>query len=189
MNLLEDYFPTLFQFSMSYHIKYEIICYLLASQMTQNDLSSKSKETCTRYLFLVKKFTYEQNQNWMSIGDFLFLPSQLCDTHLESSLLPKRKTLFVKNSKELNLSYFFSNFSNRFLNPNYSIQFVLETSRNKLKKYSVSKIVLTLHCTVRISKLFSNFLQSLDLQSRISKVFLITRTISSHRTILQTKYH
>ena len=67
----------------------------------------------------------------------------------------------------------------RFLQTNYLFQFELsriikfaKASRKKIKKYSVSKIVMTFHCLNKLFYWSPKILQSLGLQPRISKVFL-----------------
>ena len=67
-----------------------------------------------------------------------------------------------------------------FLNPNnfFQFQILIETSRNKLKKHSVTKNCSDLLLFEKIVQVISKFLQILGPQPRISKVFLIT--IFSH---------
>ena len=54
----------------------------------------------------------------------------------------------------------------------FMIYYIWETSRNKLKKHSVTKNCSDLSLFEQIVLLISNFLQILGLQPRISKVFL-----------------
>ena len=73
----------------------------------------------------------------------------------------------------------FSNFSCRFINPNYFfpisivlIHSIRKTSRNKLKEHSVTKNYSDLSLFEEIVLVLSKILQILGLQLRISKVFL-----------------
>jgi len=78
-------------------------------------------------------------------------------------------------------NHIFSNFSCMFLNPNnffpiwiviILIYYIWETSRNKLKKHSVTKNCSELSLFEQIVPVISKFLQILGLQPRTSKVFL-----------------
>jgi hypothetical protein len=80
-------------------------------------------------------------------------------------------------------------FSNLNLNCcNVVVMYSWATPLEKLKKHSVSKIVLTFLCLNKFFEWSHFFLQILSLQQRISKVF--SRSLEQLvRTILEAKYH